>query len=84
MPTLIDDGKPDAPPGSHWQHKKCGYLYEVITDCASLQCSAAPHFESMFDDDNWTVYRNIKTGTIWIRPTPEFLDGRFERAADEA
>ena len=44
-----------------------------------MQCSAAEVFESMFEDDNWTVYRNVETNHIWVRPTEEFLDGRFEQ-----
>jgi hypothetical protein len=66
-----------------WRHKKRGTTYEIITDSASLQCSAAQEFEDLFADDNWTVYRNVDTGAIYVRPTPEFLDGRFERADGE-
>ncbi len=69
---------------SVWRHKKRGTHYEVLTDRASLQCSAAEEFERMFEDDVWTVYRNIETGHVWIRPTEEFLDGRFERLAEAA
>jgi hypothetical protein len=68
-----------ASPGEQWRHKKRGTVYEIITDTASIQCSAAPDFEERFTDENWTVYRNISTGAIWVRPTGEFLDGRFER-----
>lgn len=62
-----------------WRHKKRGTVYEILTDNASLQCSAAPEFESMFDDDHFTVYQNVATGAIYVRPTEEFQDGRFER-----
>jgi hypothetical protein len=65
-----------------YRHKKRGTTYEIITHRASLQCSAAPAFEQMFDDDEWTVYRNVDTGAIYVRPTPEFIDGRFEQIAD--
>jgi hypothetical protein len=65
-----------------WRHKKRGTIYEVITHDASLQCSAAPEFEQLFDDDTFTVYRSIRTGAVYIRPTPEFMDGRFERVSD--
>lgn len=62
-----------------WKHKKRGSVYEVITDTASIQCSADPAFEQRFEDESWTVYRNIHTQSIWVRPTEEFLDGRFEK-----
>lgn len=62
-----------------WRHKKRGTTYEIVTDSAFLQCSAAPEFERAFEDDAWTVYRSLQTGAVYIRPTEEFLDGRFER-----
>ena len=62
-----------------WRHKKRGTTYEIIDDSASLQCAAAEEFERMFEDDSWTVYRNINTGAVYVRPTEEFLDGRFEK-----
>ncbi len=65
-----------------WRHKKRGTTYEVLTDRASLQCSAAEDFERVFEDETWTVYRNEQTGHIWVRPTEEFLDGRFERLTE--
>lgn len=68
-----------ASPGEHWRHKKRGTVYEVVTDTASLQCSAAPDFEATFEYDNWTVYKSVATGAFYVRPTPEFMDGRFER-----
>lgn len=66
-----------------YRHKKRGTVYEVITDSAFLQCSAAPEFEHSFEDDCWTVYRSVKTHAIWVRPTEEFQDGRFERLSDD-
>jgi hypothetical protein len=68
---------------TRWRHKKRGTIYEIITDRAFLQCSAAPEFEKTFDDDSWTVYRNIVTDAIWVRPTEEFMDGRFEKIEEE-
>lgn len=68
-----------ASPGEHWRHKVRGHVYEILTDTASIQCSAAPDFEAQFENENWTVYRNIATGAVWVRPTEEFIDGRFER-----
>jgi hypothetical protein len=62
-----------------WRHKKRGTTYEVLSDTASLQCASAPAFEEQFEDDLWTVYRSEATQAIYIRPTEEFLDGRFEK-----
>lgn len=70
--------------GTIWRHKKRGITYEVMADQASMQCSAAPEFERLFDDEDWIVYRNITTGLVWVRPAPEFLDGRFERVEQAA
>lgn len=64
-----------------WRHKKRGTIYEIVTDCASLQCAAEPQFESVYANEDWTVYRNVTTSAVWIRPTKEFLDGRFEPIA---
>lgn len=61
-----------------YRHKKRGTIYEVLTDSASLQCSCAPEVEHLFGDDTFTVYRSVDTGAVYVRPTPEFLDGRFE------
>lgn len=69
---------------NRWKHKKRGTIYEVLTDTASIQCSAAPEVEEIFGEDDWTVYRNVETGAVWIRPSEEFLDGRFEKIAEES
>lgn len=61
-----------------WRHKKRGTKYRVLTYVASLQCAEAPEFEAMFDDDHFVVYQSIDTGAIYVRPEPEFMDGRFE------
>jgi hypothetical protein len=66
-----------------WRHKKRGTTYEILHDNASLQCAAAPEFENMFEDDHWVVYRSLRTGAIFVRPYPEFHDGRFEAIEDE-
>lgn len=70
--------------GEQWRHKTRGTTYEVVTHSASLQCSAAPDFEEMFDDDTFTVYRSLDTGAMYVRPTPEFMDGRFERMNEDS
>lgn len=61
-----------------YRHKKRGTVYIVLHQNVSLQCSAAPAFEQEFDDDTWTVYQNVATGAVYVRPTEEFFDGRFE------
>ena len=68
--------------GEKWRHKKRGVVYEIVTDTASIQVSAAPELEQMFEDDMWVVYKNLSTGAHWVRPREEFLDGRFERVLD--
>lgn len=62
-----------------WRHKKRGSVYEVVTQAASIQVSAAPDIEERYGHVPWTVYRSIETGLLYLRPTEEFLDGRFER-----
>jgi hypothetical protein len=69
----------DIEAGQLWRHKKRGTTYQVVSAHAALQCSAAPEFEAMFDDDYFVVYRSVATGTFYVRPAPEFADGRFER-----
>lgn len=69
---------------TQWRHKKRGTVYEIVSTTASLQCSCAPEVEATFEDDTFTVYRNVKTGAVYVRPTEEFMDGRFERLPHEA
>lgn len=64
-----------------WRHKKRGTVYEIITDHASVQCSSYQNFEDTFAETPWTVYRSVNTHHVYIRPTEEFLDGRFEMVA---
>jgi hypothetical protein len=68
--------------GQKWRHKTRGSVYEVLDTNAAIQCSAAPEFESMFEDDAWIAYRDVRGGSIVSRPAPEFLDGRFEIVED--
>jgi hypothetical protein len=66
-----------------WRHKERGLVYEILTDNAFLECSQTPALEVAFYTIAWTVYRNINTGGVWMRPTREFLDGRFERVSHD-
>jgi hypothetical protein len=65
--------------GQHWKHKVRGHVYEIVSETASLQMSCDPEVEARYENDDFVVYRNVKNGAVWIRPTEEFMDGRFER-----
>jgi hypothetical protein len=54
-------------------HKKTGGLYEVMGP-ATLEASG----------EAVTVYRSMADGRVWVRPTAEMLDGRFELHAGGA
>ena len=68
--------------GDYWRHKVRGHVYEIITATASLQMACDPAIEAQYEDDDFVVYRNIENGAVWIRPTEEFIDGRFERVKE--
>lgn len=55
-----------------WRHKKTGRLYEVICQ-GLLEATLEPV----------TVYQSRVDGRVWVRPSTEFLDGRFEPAEAE-
>jgi hypothetical protein len=61
-----------------YRHKKRGKLYRVLDQRALMQCSTAPQFEVWTKDVTFTVYQSLETGAFFIRPTAEFMDGRFE------
>lgn len=67
---------------ARYRHKKRGTIYDVVTDAASIQCAAMPEIEAVFGDDCWTIYRDVATGSWYVRPTEEFLDGRFEEVPE--
>lgn len=62
-----------------WRHRKRGCVYTIVTHEASMQCSEHPEIEGAYPMCGWTVYKNVETGAIWIRPTKEFQDGRFKQ-----
>ncbi len=58
--------------GSRWRHVKTGNVYTVHC-LASIEATNTPA----------VVYqREDNTPGRWVRPTTEFLDGRFERMKD--
>jgi nucleotide-binding universal stress UspA family protein len=61
-----------------WRHKKRGTLYAQLGS-ANLQSSAGP----VLDNDEVVAYIGLDDGRMWVRPTDEFLDGRFEAVPDD-
>lgn len=61
------------------RHKKRGTTYEVIGE-AEVQISIGDVFDGtrvVCEGDRLTVYRGAG-GKLWVRPSDEFNDGRFE------
>jgi len=52
----------------YWKHKKTGGIYTLLYDQATWEA----------DLNDVVVYRALSDGRIWVRPTEEFFDGRFE------
>jgi hypothetical protein len=50
-----------------YRHIKTGGLYLLLGDCL---------IES--DKTLAVIYRSMSDGQVWVRPTKEFFDGRFE------
>lgn len=59
-----------------WRHKKRGSIYKVLTHDAKIQNK---EMEYLYPDKQWTVYENLSDGSVYVRMTSEFLDGRFEK-----
>ncbi len=55
--------------GDQWRHKKTGKVYVLISDKCLLEA----------DLTSCVAYTAGGDGTIWIRSTSEFFDGRFEK-----
>ena len=60
------------------QHVKRGTTYTVVGE-AKLQSSG-----SIAEGAMLTVYRDVNSGALWVRPTDEFRDGRFVTLSDPA
>lgn len=59
------------------RHVKRGSTYEVVGQ-AMLQTSAP-----LTDMETMIVYRSLDDGRLWVRPSTEFEDGRFERVVQQ-
>ena len=66
-------------PTERWVHKKRGGVYVVLTHDAGFQYSGAQAIEHALDGVPLTLYSSVSTGRYYVRPTSEFLDGRFEK-----
>ena len=55
-----------------WRHRKRGTVYEIIGP-AIMQAES-----SSLNESACVIYRSVESGTMWVRPTCEFFDGRFE------
>lgn len=53
-----------------WQHIKTGGLYTILGE-ALIEDGPIPA----------TIYRSLRDGQVWARPTAEFMDGRFRNLA---
>lgn len=58
-----------------WKHKKTGGEYELIAE-TELQTPAGI---TLTDHDKVVIYKNVKTGQLWVRDIESFYDGRFEK-----
>lgn len=68
---------PDRRP--RWRHTTRGTVYvEIGRGCFQ---TAHPGAEYL-DDQQVVIYQAESGGQVWVRPTYEFLDGRFERVED--
>ena len=59
-------------------HIKSGGTYEVLSTTARFQASSYDEIEKEFEHILFTIYRNVNSDMVFIRPTKEFFDGRFK------
>lgn len=50
-----------------WLHVKSGGLYMILCDTALLEANMSEVI----------IYKSLWDGSIWVRPSSEFHDGRF-------
>ncbi len=57
-----------------WIHKKTQGLYIIIDMDANIEATM----------EKAVVYKSLADGQVWVRPTSEFFDGRFENLTQDA
>lgn len=51
-----------------WRHKRTKEMYRIV---------AVGHIEA--DHSPCVTYQAVNSGVVWVRPSIEFFDGRFEK-----
>lgn len=59
--------------GTIWVHLKTGHIYIVVGEC-QIEVTNKPGILYLRTD--------VTEGIVWMRPTEEFLDGRFVETED--
>lgn len=68
--------------GKRFLHRNTGAsAYEVLSTTARIQFSGNRYFEEEHGGTDFTVYRGVHNRRVFVRPTLEFFDGRFEEVA---
>lgn len=65
--------------GPYYRHVRRGSRYEALTTHARLSLSD-PRF--CVDGAEVALYMDVDNGGVWVRPTVEFLDGRFQQVTE--